>query len=47
MPGARMLAIVTKKLIAPTNEPRPVRWTRKIQASTPPLGRYWAEDSGA
>ena len=38
MPGARMLTIVTKKLIAPRSDERPVRWIMKIQASMPPLG---------
>ena len=28
MPGARMLAIVAKKLIAPSIDDSPVRWTR-------------------
>ena len=38
MPGARMLWIVATKLMAPTSDDRPVRWIRKIQASTPPPG---------
>ena len=38
IPGARMLAIVTKMLSAPMKDEIPVRWMRKIQASTPLVG---------
>ncbi len=38
MPRARMLWMVAMKLIAPMSDEMPVRWIRKIQASTPPLG---------
>ena len=47
IPGARMLWIVATKLIAPISDEMPVRWTRKIHASTPPLGEYRSSDSGA
>ena len=46
MPGARMLWIVAMKLIAPSIDDRPVRWTMKIHASWPPLGEYCLSDSG-
>ena len=46
MPLARMLWIVATKLMAPTSDEMPVRWIRKIQASTPPLGEYASSDSG-
>ena len=46
IPGARMLWIVATKLIAPTIEDTPVRWIRKIQASTPPPGEKASSDSG-
>ena len=47
MPFARMLWIVAMKLIAPRIEDRPVRWIRKIQASTPFDGLKALSDSGA
>jgi hypothetical protein len=46
IPGARMLWIVAMKLIAPMIDDRPVRWIRKIQASTPPPGEKASSDSG-
>jgi len=42
-----MLWIVATKLIAPNIDDRLVRWTMKIQASTPPLGEKASSDSGA
>ena len=46
MPFARMLWIVAMKLIAPTIDEMPVRWIRKIQASTPPPPVNASSDSG-
>jgi hypothetical protein len=42
-----MFTIVAYRLIAPIRELMPVRWIRKIQASTPCDGRYWDSFSGA
>jgi len=47
MPFARMLWIVATKLIDPRIEEMPVRWIRKIHASTPPLGLKASSESGA
>jgi hypothetical protein len=46
IPGARMLWIVATKLIAPMIEEMPVRWIRKIQASTPPPPVKASSESG-
>ena len=46
MPRARMLWIVAMKLIAPRIEEMPVRWIRKIQASTPPPVKASSESGG-
>ena len=46
MPGARMLWIVAMKLIAPMIDEMPVRWIRKIQASTPPPPVNASSESG-
>jgi hypothetical protein len=42
-----MFATVAYRLIAPTIELMPVRWIRKIHASTPCEGRYCDSFSGA
>ena len=47
IPGARMLVIVTRMLSAPINEATPVRWTRKIQESTPLDGEKAVSERGA
>ena len=47
IPRVRMLWIVAIRLIAPITVLAPVRWIRRIQASTPPSGRYALSDSGA
>ena len=47
MPGARMLWIVTMKLIAPRTEEIPIRCSETIQASIPLPGRKSVDESGA
>ena len=46
MPGARMLWIVTMKLIAPASEESDVRWRPRIQRSWPTPGLYSALERG-
>ena len=46
MPRVRMLWIVAMKLIAPMIDEMPVRWIRKIHASTPPPAEKASSDSG-
>ncbi len=46
IPGARMLWIVTTKLIAPTIDATPVRWMPRIQRSCPWPGLNCADEHG-
>ena len=46
MPGARIVIVVTRKLIAPTTEEMPRIWTPRIQRSVPWPGRKVFSVSG-